>query len=108
MIDNRTLDNLLPLTTFMTFINESSLIEQSKRPKIMFRISDQDLKADPQQNLIKVLEDRKDQYQNVRESVKKLFSVLLAMKTEPLERSEKALLQNKYYYKFLKNSENNY
>jgi len=108
MIDNRTLDNLLPLTTFMTFINESSLIEHSKRPKIMFRISDQDLKADPQQNLIKVLEDRKDQYQNVRESVKKLFSVLLAMKTEPLERSEKALLQNKDYYKFLKNSENNF
>ena len=108
MIDNRTLDNLLPLTTFMTFINESSLIEQSKRPKIMFRISDQDLKADPQQNLIKVLENRKDQYQNVRESVKKLFSVLLAMKTEPLERSEKALLQNKDYYKFLENNENNF
>ena len=108
MIDNRTLDNLLPLTTFMTFINESSLIEQSKRPKIMFRISDQDLKADPQQNLIKVLENRKDQYQNVRESVKKLFSVLLAMKTEPLERSEKALLQNKDYFKFLGNSENNF
>jgi hypothetical protein len=108
MIDNRTLDNLLPLTTFMTFINESSLIEQSKRPKIMFRISDQDLKADPQQNLIKVLEDRKDQYQNVRESVKKLFSVLLAMKTEPLERSEKALLQNKDYFKFLENNENNF
>lgn len=108
MIDNRTLDNLLPLTTFMTFINESSLIEHSKRPKIMFRISDQDLKADPQQNLIKVLENRKDQYQNVRESVKKLFSVLLAMKTEPLERSEKALLQNKNYYKFLENGENNF
>jgi len=108
MIDNRTLDNLLPLTTFMTYINESSLIEQSKRPKIMFRISDQDLKADPQQNLIKVLENRKDQYQNVRESVKKLFSELLAMKTEPLERSEKALLQNKDYYKFLENSENNF
>lgn len=108
MIDNRTLDNLLPLTTFMTYINESSLIEQSKRPKIMFRISDQDLKADPQQNLNKVLENRKDQYQNVRESVKKLFSELLAMKTEPLERSEKALLQNKDYYKFLENSENNF
>ena len=108
MIDNRTLDNLLPLTTFMTYINESSLIEQSKRPKIMFRISDQDLKADPQQNLNKVLENRKDQYQNVRESVKKLFSVLLAMKTEPLERSEKALLQNKDYYKFLENNENNF
>jgi hypothetical protein len=108
MIDNRTLDNLLPLTTFMTYINESSLIEQSKRPKIMFRISDQDLKADPQQNLNKVLENRTDQYQNVRESVKKLFSELLAMKTEPLERSEKALLQNKDYYKFLENSENNF
>jgi hypothetical protein len=108
MIDNRTLDNLLPLTTFMTYINESSLIEQSKRPKIMFRISDQDLKADPQQNLNKVLENRMDQYQNVRESVKKLFSELLAMKTEPLERSEKALLQNKDYYKFLENSENNF
>jgi hypothetical protein len=108
MIDNRTLDNLLPLTTFMTFINESSLIEHSNRPKIMFRISDQDLKADPQQNLIKVLEDRKDQYQNVRESVKKLFSELLAMKTEPLEKSEKALLQNKDYSKFLGNSENNF
>jgi hypothetical protein len=108
MIDNRTLDNLLPLTTFMTYINESSLIEQSNRPKIMFRISDQDLKADPQQNLNKVLEDRKDQYQNVRESVKKLFSELLAMKTEPLEKSEKAFLQNKDYFKFLENSENNF
>jgi len=108
MIDNRTLDNLLPLTTFMTYINESSLIEQSKRPKIMFRISDQDLKADPQQNLNKVLENRMDQYQNVRESVKKLFSELLAMKTEPLERGEKALLQNKDYYKFLENSDNNF
>lgn len=108
MIDNRTLDNLLPLTTFMTYINESSLIEQSKRPKIIFRISDQDLKADPQQNLNKVLENRMDQYQNVRESVKKLFSELLAMKTEPLERGEKALLQNKDYYKFLENSENNF
>jgi hypothetical protein len=108
IIDNRTLDNLLPLTSFITYINESILIEQNKHPKIIFRISDQDLKMDPQENLNKVLEFKNDQYQNVRESIKKLFSELVAIKTETLEKSEKSLLENKNYNSFLLIKQNNF
>ncbi len=108
IIDNRTLDNLLPLTSFMTYINEKTLIEQSERPKIIFRISDQDLKMDPQENLNKVLEFKNDQYQNVRESIKKLFSDLIAVKTEPLEKSEKILLEKENYNNFLLIKYNNF
>lgn len=108
IIDNRTLDNLLPLASFMTYINEKTLLEQSERPKIIFRISDQDLKIEPQENLSKVLEFKNDQYQNVRESIKKLFSVLIAVKTEPLEKSEKILLEKKNYNYFLLIKQNNF
>jgi hypothetical protein len=108
IIDNRTLDYLLPLTSFITYINESILIEQNKHPKIIFRISDQDLKMDPQENLNKVLEFKNDQYQNIRESIKKLFSELVAIKTETLEKSEKSLLENKNYNSFLLIKQNNF
>lgn len=108
IIDNRTLDNLLPLTSFMTYINESILIEQNKHPKIIFRISDQDLKMDPKENLNKVLEFKNDQYQNVRESIKKLFSDLIAIKTETLEKAEKSLLENKNYNSLLLIKQNNF
>ena len=108
IIDNRTLDNLLPLTSFMTYINESILIEKNRHPKIIFRISDQDLKMDPQENLNKVLEFKNDQYQNVKESIKKLFSELVAIKTETLDKLEKSLLENKNYNCLLMIKENNF
>ena len=108
IIDNRTLDTLLPLTTFMTYINESELIEKKKRPQIIFRISDCDLKIDSKQNLDKVLEHRNDQYQNVRESIKKLFSEIIAVRTESLDRKEKSFLLNENYAYFLDAKENNF
>jgi ribosome biogenesis GTPase A len=69
LISNATLQSLLPLTTFISCLELSSF----NKPDILFRISDCDLTLEPMEHLNKTLKKRKDQYQNIRETIYELF-----------------------------------
>lgn len=104
MISNSTLNSLQPVATFASCLE----LDNFSKPSIIFRVADVDLDIDAQENLEKTLVHRDDQYQNIRETLKTLFNNLTAYKTEPLDRTEKALLKDKKYYQFIQNKENRF
>jgi hypothetical protein len=68
---------------------------------LYFRISDYELEGNPNKLLDNILVNQKDQFDNVRESIKKLFSSIEINITEPLDRTEKVLLKKRDFTKLL-------
>lgn len=94
MLQNEALKLLEPICTFMTYID----IEEIKKPKLYFRISDGDMVKDPRKNLEKVMTHYKDQYQSIRDSVTHLFQPGIGIvKTDALDRMTKAHIQTGNY-----------
>jgi hypothetical protein len=94
MLQNEALKLLEPICTFMTYID----IEEIKKPKLYFRISDGDMVKDPRKNLEKVMTHYKDQYQSIRDSVTHLFQPGIGIvKTDTLDRVTKAHIQTGNY-----------
>ncbi len=104
LISNATLQSLLPLTTFISCLELSSF----DKPNIIFRIADCDLTLEPMEHLNKTLTARKDQYQNIRETIKELFKNIDCLTTSSLDRTEKKLLKQNKYFGFLENDENKF
>ena len=104
LISNATLQSLLPLTTFISCLELSSF----NKPDILFRISDCDLTLEPMEHLNKTLKKRKDQYQNIRETIYELFKNINCLLTPSLDRTEKKLLKQDKYFGFLENDENKF
>ena len=104
LISNATLHSLLPLTTFISCLELSSF----DKPNIIFRIADCDLTLEAKEHLNKTLIFRKDQYQNIRETIKELFKSIDCLTTASLDRTEKKLLKQNKYFGFLENDENNF
>lgn len=101
MLQNEALKLMEPICTFMTYIDMDSI----KKPTLVFRVSDADLVKDTNHNLKKVLSPYADQYQSIRDSILHLFeSPIELVKTNPLERSHKQMLEKNDYLSLLKDS----
>ena len=95
VINNNVFTTLQPMAMFLnTFKNYNASI-------LYFRISDYELEGNPNKLLDNILVNQKDQFDNVRESIKKLFSSIEINITEPLDRTEKVLLKKRDFTKLL-------
>lgn len=104
MLSNSTLNSFQPMVAFLQYLQ----LEQIRKPRLFFRISDVDLELDPTQNLKNVLAEKHDQFQNIRDSVNQLFLDPVAVKTASLDRTEKNLLKCHKYNEVLANEENGF
>lgn len=96
-LENGALKLMEPVCTFTNYLDIETVI----KPKLYFRIFDSDVR-DAQKNLEKVLGTYQDQYQSIRNSIKHLFDGdIRLLKTEPLDRPAKMMLQNNMYKELL-------
>jgi hypothetical protein len=96
-LENGALKLMEPVCTFTNYLDIASVV----KPKLYFRIFDSDVK-DAQKNLEKVLGTYHDQYQSIRNSIKHLFDGdIRLLKTEPLDRPSKMMLENNMYRELL-------
>ncbi len=96
-LENGALKLMEPVCTFTNYLDIETII----KPKLYFRIFDSDVR-DAQKNLEKVLGSYQDQYQSIRNSIKHLFDEdIRLLKTEPLDRPAKMMLENNMYKELL-------
>jgi len=101
MLQNEALKLLEPICTFMAYIN----LEEIKKPKLYFRISDGDMVKNPQKNLEKVMTHYNDQYQSIRDSVAHLFQPVIGIvKTNTIDYAAKETLQTGNYLSLFSNA----
>ena len=106
ILQNEALKLIEPVCAFMTYIEDLDAIV---KPSLIFRLSDAELVKDTQKNLDNVMASHPDQYQSIRESITHLFKTPLTLvKTELLDRKEKALLESGEYLQLLSESENGF
>jgi len=106
ILQNEALKLIEPVCAFMTYIEDLDAIV---KPSLTFRLSDAELVKDTQKNLDNVMASHPDQYQSIRESITHLFKEPLTLvKTELLDRKEKAMLESGEYLQLLSSSENGF
>ena len=102
---NSSIQSLLPLTAFSNFIN---LEEIKKKPNLIIRISNYDLKTDINETIHKTLNiKRKDNYQSIRNTILQLFNNINGISTTSLARDEQRDLKNKMFLNMM-NEENKF
>jgi len=69
------------------FINIFNSIDD--KPILYFRIADYELDGDPVELLNNLFEKRNDQFDNVRESIQKLFTIITIYTTDTIKKTEK-------------------
>jgi len=104
ILQNEALKLIEPICAFMTYIED---ITNYVKPHLIFRLSDCELVKDTQENLDQVLAPHDDQYQSIRHSVVELFQDPISLvKTAPLDRNEKVLMESSKYIELLESDEN--
>jgi hypothetical protein len=97
VINNNVFTTLQPmamfLNTFKSSINNSIIL--------YFRVSDYDLDGNPKSLLDNILIEQDDQFNNVRESIKKLFSSIEINITEPIDKKDRINFKNRDFSKIL-------
>ena len=94
MLQNEALKLMEPICAFMTLFE----IDESKKPKLVFRISDADMVTDIEGNLEKVMKSYNDQYQSIRESIQQLFQPdITIVKTDTPDKKTKLAISNGNY-----------
>ena len=102
IINNTMFNTFQPMALFM-----NSFESVNNNNNILYvRISDYDLEDDSNNLYEKLFNKMDDQYDNVRESMIKLFNKIVIKDTYSLDRSEKKLLKSENYSKFLENENN--
>jgi len=106
ILQNEALKLIEPVCAFMTYIEDLDAIV---KPSLTFRLSDAELVKDTQKNLDNVMASHPDQYQSIRESITHLFKEPLTLvKTELLDRKEKAMLESGEYLQLMSSPENGF
>jgi len=91
IINNNIFSTLQPMALFLNMINNNN------KPILFFRIADYDLSGDPMELLNNLFLLRNDQYDNLRESIRLLFSEIKINTTEVMTKNEKKMInENKY------------
>jgi hypothetical protein len=108
ILDNTVLSSLQSLTSIITYIPD--IESKTIKPSLLFRPRDIDQESDynPVKNLKDMLSDVSDQYSNVRESIKKLFTNIECKPTFYLDKKEKSLLSKDNFIDFMDESSNGF
>ena len=108
ILDNTVLSSLQSLTSIITYIPD--IESKTIKPSLLFRPRDIDQDSDynPVKNLKDMLSDVSDQYSNVRESIKKLFTNIECKPTLYLDKKEKSLLSKDNFIEFMNESSNGF
>lgn len=104
ILTNSVLSSFQSLTSLVTYVHEKT------SPKLIFRSIDidEDLEDyESTENLDGLLQDTDDQYQNVRKSIKKLFSSIICYPTYLLDKTDKQMLKKNDFINFLKYRQDN-
>ena len=93
IINNNIFSTLQPMSLFLNMINNNN----DNKPILFFRIADYDLSGDSNELLNNLFLLRHDQYDNLRESIRLLFSEIKINTTEVMTKNEKKMInENKY------------
>ena len=108
ILDNTVLSSLQSLTSIITYIPD--IESKETKPSLLFRPRDIDQDSDYNsgKNLKDMLSDISDQYTNVRESIKKLFTTIECKPTYYLDKKEKTLLSKDKFINFMDDSSNGF
>ena len=108
ILDNTVLSSLQSLTSIITYYD--NIDSNKNKPGLLFRPRDinPDADFDPNSNLLAMLSDTKDQFLNVRSSIKKLFHTIESVPTYSLDRKELKLLSNNNFMEFINNTDNGF
>ena len=108
ILDNTVLSSLQSLTSIITYIPD--IESKTTKPSLLFRPRDIDQESDYNsgKNLKDMLSDISDQFLNVRESIKKLFTNIESKPTFYLDKKEKALLSKDKFVDFMDDSSNGF
>jgi hypothetical protein len=91
IINNNIFSTLQPMALFLNMINNNN------KPILFFRIADYDLTGNCNELLDNLFLLRNDQYDNLRESIRLLFSEIKINTTEVMTKNEKKMInENKY------------
>jgi hypothetical protein len=108
ILDNTVLSSLQSLTSIITYIPD--IESKNSKPSLLFRPRDIDQESDydPDKNLKDMLSNTSDQFSNVRESIKKLFTTIDCKPTFYLDKKEKTLLTKNKFVDFMEESTNGF
>ena len=108
ILDNTVLSSLQSLTSIITYIPD--IESKNSKPSLLFRPRDIDQESDydPDKNLKDMLSNTSDQFSNVRESIKKLFTTIDCQPTFYLDKKEKVLLTKNKFVDFMEESTNGF
>jgi hypothetical protein len=98
IINNNIFSTLQPMAMFINIFNSID-----NKPILYFRIADYELDGDPVVLLNNLFEKRNDQYDNVRESIQKLFTIITIYTTDPITTVEKIYIKDKNYNLLINN-----
>jgi len=103
IFNNSSLNCLCQLSSFVNRIENINI-----KPILVIRIADYDL-DDNIDDVIKItLEHQNDQYDNIRNAMTTLFSTIIGLQTNHLNKSDMINMKSHRYLDILKNEENNY
>jgi hypothetical protein len=106
MLSNNTLSQFEPMLSFIQYMNKDDT--KKCNPKLIFRITDVNLKIDPTTNMHQMLSHQDDQFQSIRDCIHELFDEPFAINTNNLDRSEFKLLKNEDFLGILSETENGF
>ena len=103
IFNNSSLNCLCQLSSFVNRIENINT-----KPILVIRIADYDL-DDSIDDVIKItLEHQNDQYDNIRNAMSTLFSTIIGLQTNHLDKTDITNMKSHRYLNILKNKENNY
>ena len=106
MLSNNTLSQFEPMLSFIQYMNKDDT--KKCNPKLVFRITDVNLKIDPTTNMHQMLSHQDDQFQSIRDCIHELFDEPFSINTKNLDRSEFELLENEDFLQILSETRNGF
>lgn len=103
-LNNSTLGKMEPIITMESLLPKKSI----KKSKLIFRVVDYNLDDPIEQVLKDTLMEHNDQFQNIKKTLKKLFSEIGVCATQKFGGKYDKLLKRKNYKKFLQTEKNDY
>ena len=94
IINNKTLNTLTSLCLVLNCIKDN---DRKNKPTLYFRMRDYNLESPIDDIIGRTFTQRNDQYDNVRNAIKKLFPKINGFFTEPMGKKEQHLINNKEY-----------
>lgn len=104
-LNNGTLKSLEPMNMFERHININA---KKQKPILMLRYRDYDLEADISDVLNDLLEQHDDQFNSLRKTIKNIYSDVIAIHTEQLNKNDRKNLNDADYDVILQCDENRF